>query len=270
MMISVPVLNKDGEASSILSYLPLPFTFEYRYDLIKRAVLTELQNKKQPKGVDPLAGKRTTAESWGVGYGVARVPRVKGSGHPRASQAAFVPSARGGYHPTAPKAEKVIKVKMNNKEKKLALFSAIACTAKLDLVIKRGHLINNPKLSLPLVLSEEVSKMEKVKDLVSFLRKLGIYDDIESRVKESLKIRAGKGKRRGRRYKERKGPLLVKLGDEPIAKAFRNLAGADVADVRNLPVHLLAPGGLPGRLTLWTIAAYNYLAEKYGYIGERK
>ncbi len=264
--ISIPLVNKEGEAVDKLTYLPIPFTYEYRYDLIKRAVLTELQNSKQPKGVDLLAGKRTSAKSWGVGYGIARVPRVKGSGNPRSGQAAFIPSAKGGYHPTAPKSNKSVKVKMNKKEKMLALFSAIACTAKLDFIIKRGHIITNPNLTLPIVLDEEASKIEKVKDLVNLLKKLGLYEDLK-RVKENLKIRAGKGKRRGRKYKERKGPLLIKLGDEAIAKAFKNLPGADVADVRSLAVHLLAPGSLPGRLTLWTFAAYEYLADKYGYTG---
>jgi len=267
--ISLEVLNKNGKSEKTLTFLPLPFLAPYRYDLIKRAVLTESQNKKQPKGVDPLAGKRTSAESWGVGYGIARIPRVKGAGTPRANQGAFAPSTRGGYHPTAPKSNKVIKVKMNKKEKKLALFSAIASTANLDLVLKRGHLITNPDLKLPIILSEEVAKIEKTKELVDFLKRIGVYADIE-RVKNSIKIRAGKGKRRGRRYKERKGPLLVKLGDEPIAKAFKNLPGADVADVRNLPVYMLAPGCFPGRLTLWTINSFNYLADKFGFIGEKK
>jgi len=267
--LAIKLLDKEAKESAILSYLPLPFTYPYRYDLIKRAVLTELQNQKQPKGVDPLAGKRTSAESRGVGLGIARIPRVKGSGTPRADQGAFAPSTRGGYHPTAPKSNKRIRVKMNRKEKMFALFSAIAATAKLDLVLKRGHIISNPDISLPIVINDEVSKISKSKELIDFLKKLGIYDDIE-RVKDSIKIRAGKGKRRGRRYKERKGPLLVKYGNEPISLAFRNLPGADVADVRSLPVHLLAPGCLPGRLTIWTINAYNYLADKYGFIGERK
>jgi len=267
--LAVKLFDKEAKESKALNYLPLPFTVEYRYDLIKRAVLTELQNQKQPKGVDPMAGKRTNAESRGVGYGIARIPRVRASGTPRADQGAFAPSTRGGYHPTAPKSEKKVRVKMNKKEKKLALFSAIAATAKLDLVLRRGHQITNPDLSLPIVVDEEVSKISKTKELIDFLKKLGIYADIE-RVKSSIKIRAGKGKRRGRRYQERKGPLLVKLGNEPIALAFKNLAGADVADVRNLPVHQLAPGCLPGRLTIWTLNAYNYLADKFGFVGERK
>jgi large subunit ribosomal protein L4e len=61
---------------------------------------------------------------------------------------------------------------------------------------------------------------------------------------------------------------LVVLGEEPIKNAFKNLPGVDVYDVRNLPIHALAPGCLPGRLTIWTINSYKYLAEKFGYIGE--
>ena len=188
------VLNKEGNVSKVLNYLPLPFYYEYRYDLIKRAVLTELQNIKQPKGADILAGKRTTAESWGVGYGVARVPRVKGSGYPRASQAAFAPNTVKGYNPTAPKVNKIL------------------------------------------------------------------------RVKKTINIRAGKGKRRGRKYKERKSILLVVYDNEPVKYAFKNLPGVDVVDIRNIKVHDLAPGCLPGRLTIWTLKAFEYLAKKYNYI----
>jgi large subunit ribosomal protein L4e len=265
--LSVSLIGAEGKEIAKLNFVPIPFLTEYRYDLIKRAVLTELQNMKQPKGVDPLAGKKTTAESWGVGYGIARVPRVKGSGYPKASQGAFAPMTRGGYNPTAPKSNKVIKVKINKKEKRKAFFSAIACTANLNMILKRGHKISNSKLKLPLVIGEEVAKINKTKEVEEFLKKIGIYDDI-IRVKDNIKIRAGKGKRRGRRYKERKGPLLVVLGEEPIKNAFKNLPGVDVYDVRNLPIHALAPGCLPGRLTIWTINSYKYLAEKFGYIGE--
>jgi large subunit ribosomal protein L4e len=264
--IEVFVIGQDGSVDSKLSYIPKPFLSEYRYDLIKRAFLTEEQNKKQPKGVDPLAGKRTSAESWGVGYGVARVPRVKGGGTPRANQGAFAPNTIGGYNPTAPKSNKVIKVKINRKEKIKALFSAIAATMNIELIQKRGHIITNPDIKLPIVLSENACKINKVKDAIRLFKNLGLYNDIE-RVSKTIKIRAGKGKMRGRRYKERKSLLLVTLGDEPIKFALNNLPGVDVSNVRNLPVHKLAPGGHPARLTVWTINAYKYLAQKYGFIG---
>jgi len=263
--IEVFVLNKEGNVSKVLNYLPLPFLYEYRYDLIKRAVLTELQNSKQPKGVDVLAGKRTTAESWGVGYGVARVPRVKGSGYPRASQAAFAPNTVKGYNPTAPKVNKKIRVKINKKEKILALFSAISATKNLELVLRRGHKFDYGKISLPIVIDEDVSSIKKTSDVVDFLKKTTLIEDI-LRVKETINIRAGKGKRRGRKYKERKSILLVIYDNEPIRYAFKNLPGVDVVDVRNIKVHDLAPGCLPGRLTIWTLKAFEYLAKKYSYI----
>ncbi len=72
---------------------------------------------------------------------------------------------------------------------------------------------------------------------------------------------------RGRKYKERKSFLLVCYGEEPIKNAVKNLPGVDVSDVRNLSVSKLAPGGHPGRLTLWTYKAFKYLADKFGYIG---
>ena len=71
--------------------LPRVFLTPVRHDLIRRAVLAIETSRLQPKGTDPLAGKRTSAESWGVGHGVARVPRIKGG-----SRAARVPQAVGG------------------------------------------------------------------------------------------------------------------------------------------------------------------------------
>ena len=57
--------------------LPPVFMEEYRPDLIRRAVLVMQSNRLQPKGPNPLSGRKTSAESWGVGRGVSRVPRIK-------------------------------------------------------------------------------------------------------------------------------------------------------------------------------------------------
>jgi large subunit ribosomal protein L4e len=58
---------------------------------------------------------------------------------------------------------------------------------------------------------------------------------------------------RGRRYKQRKS-LLIVTGEFPL-KAAQNLAGVDVVTFDQLNTELLAPGTLPGRLTVFTESA---------------
>ena len=240
--------------------LPEVFSYEVREDVIKRAYLAALTARIQPQGRDPMAGKRTTAESWGVGYGIARVPRVKGERHPRSTSAAFVTMAVGGRRAHAPTVEKRIRERINKKERRLAIKSAIAATAIKELVERRGHVLP-PKISLPVIVKAEIEEIETTKQAKEFLAKMGLWSDVE-RVRKKIKIRAGKGKMRGRRYKEGKSLLIVFSGKCKAVKAFRNLPGVTVAYVKNLSVLHLAPGGVPGRLTLWSEIAIKMLAER--------
>ena len=253
----VPIYDLEGNEVSKIE-LPKVFNYEVREDIIKRAYLSALTARIQPQGRDPMAGKRTTAESWGVGYGIARVPRVKGERHPRAASAAFVTMAVGGRRAHAPTVEKVIHEKINKKERRLAIKSAIAATANRDFVIKRGHLLPQ-KLSLPVIVKKDIENIETTKQAKELLMKLGLWDDV-MRVYKRIKIKAGKGKMRGRRYKEGKSLLIVLSGKCKALKAFRNLPGVTVAYVDNLSVIHLAPGGVPGRLTLWSEEAIKMLA----------
>jgi len=240
--------------------LPEVFSYEVREDVIKRAYLAALTARIQPQGRDPMAGKRTTAKSWGVGYGIARVPRVKGERHPRATSAAFVTMAVGGRRAHAPTVEKRMRERINKKERRLAIKSAIAATAIRELVERRGHVLP-PKISLPIIVKAEVEEIETAKQAKEFLTKMGLWSDVE-RVRRRIKIRAGKGKMRGRRYKEGKSLLVVFSRKCKAVKAFRNLPGVTVAYVKNLSVLHLAPGGVPGRLTLWSEGALKMLAER--------
>ena len=87
---------------------------------------------------------------------------------------------------------------------------------------------------------------------------LGVYDDI-IRAKEGKRIRAGRGKTRGRKYKKVKGPLVVVGEDNGISLGARNHAGVDVVVAENLNAELLAPGTHPGRLTIYTKSAVEKL-----------
>jgi large subunit ribosomal protein L4e len=251
------VFNLEGKAVG-KTELPPVFATPLRPDVIKRAVLAIQSTRYQPQGRDPMAGKRTTAESRGTGGGMARIPRVKGPG----GRAAFAPGTvkgRAGHPPTS---EKRIIRKISKKERRLALCSAIAATASKELVSSRGHAVEDVP-EIPLIVVDELEELKKTKEVEKTLIRLGVLSDIY-RVKESRKIRAGKGKRRGRRIKQRRGPLLVVAENKGITEAAQNIPGVEIVAVNNLNAELLAPGAHPGRLTIWTNGAIGKLNELCG------
>lgn len=251
---TVKVLDLGGNAVGDVQ-LPQQFLEPVRPDLILRAYLSALTARLQPKGTDPMAGKRTTAISFGIGLGLARVPRVKGSLWPTAR---FAPNVVKGRRAHPPKVEKVLHERINKKERRKAIRSAIAATAIKDLVIARGHIVDKVP-QIPLVVGNDFERIGVMADLRRALETLGLWDDVE-RVAERVRVRSGKGKMRGRRYKEGKSLLIVtSTTDAPIIKVAKNLPGVDAVAVRNLSVLYLAPGGVPGRLTVWTLGAIEEL-----------
>lgn len=249
--MKIKVYSLEGEAIDEME-LPEIFNEEFRPDVIKRAVLSAQTARVQPWGPDPMAGKRTSAQSYGAGRGVAMVPRIKNG-----SRAAFVPQAVGGRRAHPPRPQKNYHERINRKERRLAIRSAVAATARKDLVEARGHRIENVP-QLPLVVDDELSMIKRTADTREVFRKLGIMDDIV-RAKEGKKIRAGKGKMRGRKYRTPRGPLIVVGDDKGITRGARNHPGVDVVTVENLNAELLAPGTHPGRLTVFTRSAIEKL-----------
>ncbi len=238
--------------------LPNVFAIPLRPDVIKRAVLAIQTSRRQPQGRDPMAGKRTTAESRGTGMGTARVPRVKGGG----GRAALAPSTVGGRQPHPPKSEKKITKHITKKEARLALLSAIAATASKDAVAIRGHRIEDVA-EIPLIVTDSIEELKKTSELEAALTNLGVLSDLY-RVKDSRKIRAGKGKHRGRKMKQAIGPLIVVAENRGVFNAANNLPGVDVAMVSDLNAEMLAPGTHPGRLTLWTNGAIEQIEKLCG------
>ncbi len=247
----INVLDLEGKK---VKAIPLPkiFSIPYRIDLVKKAFLFLQTSRFQPKGASKLSGHKYSVESLGAGYGMARVSRIKGGGVKRMS-AAFVPSAVGGRPTHPPKPEKRIKKRINRMEKILALLSAISMTANPEIVSSRGHRIN--KLKLPIVLTDDIQSIKKTSDLKRILENIGLKEEIE-RCSEK-KIRAGKGKRRGRKYKRRIGPLIVVSKDDGIIKAASNIPGLEAITIDKLSVLNLAPGAHPIRLVIWSESAIN-------------
>jgi large subunit ribosomal protein L4e len=251
------VFNLQGKPVGKISLPPI-FEMPIRPDVIKRAVLAIQSTKIQPQGRDPLAGKRTSAESRGVGLGIARIPRLKGP----AGRAALAPGTVGGRAAHPPTSGKKIVKKIPKKEKRLALLSAIAATGYKEIVTSRGHSIEGVP-AIPLVVTDDLAKLRKTKEVEETLISLGVLSDI-LRVRESEKVRAGKGKRRGRKIKQAVGPLIVVAENNGIINAAENIPGLDVVTVKDLNAEVLAPGAHPGRLTIWTVGAIEKVKEFYG------
>ncbi|MHA1472184.1 MAG: 50S ribosomal protein L4 [Promethearchaeota archaeon] len=255
-MEKVNVYDLDGNKKSLVE-IPQIFNVKPRRDLIQLASEVSSSKNKQVQGRNKRAGLRNTAEGWGTGHGMSRTPRIKGSGFPTSRNAGRVPFAKGGRRAHPIKTEKIVEKKINKKINKLSIISAISASGDLEWVKKRGHLIKNIP-EIPLVIDDKIQTVKKTKFLFTILTELGLAEDL-FRAKKGKKVRAGKGKRRGRKYKNKKSVLIVIKEDFGVIKASRNIPGLDIMKIKNLSVAHLAPGGLPGRLVLWSQSAFNEL-----------
>ncbi|MEM1541279.1 MAG: 50S ribosomal protein L4 [Ignisphaera sp.] len=237
--------------------LPLVFSLPVRIDVIRRAVHSALTAKLQPKGRDPLAGKRRVGESWGIGYSVARVPRLDNG------RAVFAPNVRGGRRQFAPTVMERIHEEINRKEMKLAIMSSLAGLADPKFVFKRSYVVPKSVENIPIVVVNSIEDISATKDLKKFLVRLGLWGNIE-RAQEMTRIRAGRGKMRGRRYVEPKSLLfIISSSKAPLTRAIRNLPGSDYVTPMTLNILKLAPGGLPGRLSIITVKALEMISHLF-------
>jgi large subunit ribosomal protein L4e len=245
-MKKVNIYSIDGTSKEQID-LPDIFNTPYRPDIIRKAFNILRSNKRQPYGSDPLAGTKHAVASAGKGRGMSRVPRLT-----QGQRGALAPCVVGGRRAHPPKSERNWKEKINKKEKTLAKNSAIAATANKEIITKRGHKYND-KITLPIIIDDKFEKITKTKDVITTLDKLGVYDDI-LRAANGKHIRAGKGKARARKYKKPKSILIVSTKVE-IQKSSKNLSGVDVVKPKEINIEHLAPGGEPGRLTIFTKSA---------------
>ena len=263
--------NKVGEVE-----LPPQFEEEFRPDLIQRAVLVIQSHKRRVYAASDEAGKRASAKlsrrrrdyRGSYGFGISRVPRkiLSRRGSRMNWVGAFAPGTVGGRQAHPPKSEKIWRKKINKKEMAKAIRSSIAVTITKNVVAERGHILPN---DYPFILNDEFESLSKTKDILKALIKLGLENEL-ARVKIK-KIRAGKGKLRGRKYKKKKGPLIVVSRACELSKAVINIPGVDAVEVKNLNAELLAPGAKGGRLTLWTKSAIEILDKEklFGYYDKK-
>jgi large subunit ribosomal protein L4e len=242
-----------GKPSDVLD-LPQVFLGDVRIDLVRRDVLAARANRRQSYGPGREAGMRHAVSTWGKGRGASRVPRLTDS-----RRGAQAPCVVGGRRAHPPRPWKDWSMKVNRKERISARNSALSAVKNPDIVSSRGHRFKS-KLTLPVVIENDVENLEKTAEAVDFLTKLGVYEDVE-RARNGRKVRAGRGKMRGRRYKTPKSFLFVISDPSVGGKAFRNLPGVDIVSPGHLNTEVLAPGGDPGRLTLFSAKAFERLKE---------
>ncbi|ONI27295.1 hypothetical protein PRUPE_1G078100 [Prunus persica] len=264
LLVTVQSLEGDMATDQTQTVaLPDVMKASIRPDIVTFVHSNISKNSRQPYAVSKKAGHQTSAESWGTGRAVSRIPRVPGGGTHRAGQGAFGNMCRGGRMFAPTKIWRRWHRKINVNQKRYAVVSAIAASAVPSLVLARGHKIETVP-ELPLVVSDSIEGVEKTSAALKVLKQIGAYSDAE-KAKDSHSIRPGKGKMRNRRYINRKGPLIV-YGTEgaKLVKAFRNIPGIDIINVERLNLLKLAPGGHLGRFVVWTKSAFEKLDSIYG------
>lgn len=252
----VHLLNLDGKQSGTLS-LPLAFSEPVRSDLIQRAVVAAQSHRRQPYGTAPTAGMRHSVEWSGKGKGVARTPRLMDS--MRGAQAPNTVSGRAA-HP--PKVDRIWAKKINTKERRLAFASALAATRLERLASARGHAVPRG-IHLPVVLADPLEEISTVSGARELLERLKLWRDVERAASRTHLRASGRARRRGR-VRRTPRSLLVVTSAPGKALGFRNLAGVEVVPAERLSTEDLAPGGTPGRLTLFSRGAVESLRSRLG------
>lgn len=262
----VKILSLDGEEKRERK-LPEVFNENYRPDLIKRAVEHYRSKKRQSYGADRRAGMKTSAHYEGsrhvgpnsqmMNREMSRMPREHGD-TARRFRALLAPHAVGGIKAHPPKPEKKRAKEMNKKEKKKATRSAIASTANGKAVRDRNHRFDG---ELPMVVEDDLQSLKKTSEVENFLRNIGLGEDLE-RAKDK-KVRSGKGKMRGRKYKRKKSVLIVVSEDEGIKRSAGNIPGVEVVKVDDLNSEVLSPGAHGARLTVYTESALDEIDERW-------
>ncbi|MBS3155414.1 50S ribosomal protein L4 [Candidatus Woesearchaeota archaeon] len=261
------ILSLEGKKVKSID-LPIQFSEEYRPDLIKRAILAIFSHKRQSYGVFERAGKQQSAKlsrrrhdyKGAYGIGISRAPRktMWRRGTQFGWVGAYAPFSVGGRRAHPPMPNKVWDEKINKKERRKAIRSAISATAIKELF----------NYEVPFVLENKFEDLSKTKDVKVVLKNINLLNEIERCQKR--KIRAGKGKLRGRTYKKKIGPLIVVSKDCNIIKAAENLPGVNVVKVNELNASSLTKGVNLARLTLYTEAAIERLKNENLFTNEVK
>ena len=251
----VHVYSLDGDVVKTVE-LPTVFRTDVRLDLIRRAVTAFQANRRQPYGPSPNAGMHHSVRWAGKGQGVSRVPRLRGT-----MTGAQAPGTVGGRRAHPPRPDTVWVKKVNEHERRLARNAALAALKDPQIVAARGHRFPED-LTLPVVIEDGIETLAPedgaTREGLKILNRLGLLPDVE-RAKEGRHIRAGRGKMRGRRYRQPRSLLVVVKESHNVRRLLGNLPGVEVVSPAGLNAEVLAPGGDAGRLTVFSEGALEVL-----------
>lgn len=249
--------------------LPSCFSYRIREDIIVKVL--EAQKINQPYAPSIVAGKQYSASGkishrrhvWKTHYGkgISRIPRKIMSR--RGSQfiwvGATVPQAIGGRRTHPPKVISMInRKKINKKEMLIALMSSISATANKEEIKKKYERLEDEGIeikNLPFIVESKIISL-KAKELLESLKKI-FGEKLFDLALKKRKVRSGKGKLRGRKYKSTAGMLLVVGEKEKIKTNLFEFANAENLNVTSLSK------GRQGRLVLYTEQAIKDLGEKF-------
>lgn len=259
------ILDINGKKMKDLE-LPEFFSIPVREDLISKV----LESKKtwQPFSPSPTAGRHHVASGkivhrrhvWRSGYGrgISRIPRkiMTRKGSQFNWVGAEVSATRGGRRAHPPKVIAMINpLKINKKEIKLAIMSALSATANKKQISSRYKKIDEKDLKeLPIVVESKIISL-KSKELLKSIKEI-LGEKIFGIILKKKEVRSGRGKFRGRKYKSNPSILII-LGEKEKMKT----TAFEVRNAKNLGIQDLAKGG-PGRITVYTEQAIKDLQEK--------
>ena len=247
-MPKAPIYNLEGKQEKETE-IPEIFSLPVKAELIRRAVLAENTHNLQPQAHYVLAGMQTTAMYYGAmssyrtgrHMGIAIRPREKLGGG-RQGKVKRIPSAVKGKRAHPHMVEKRIVENMNKKEYQNALLSSISASAQ--------------KTGKPLIISNDIEKVKKTKEMLKIFKSLNIVNIEES--KSSKHVR--KGLRRSSSQRHYKNLMLLVVNeDKGAVKAARNIAGVNVLTLNHLNANALSPGGNSFVKVLWSESALNNL-----------
>lgn len=254
--------DKTGKEKKEIE-LPKNFSQKPREDILLKVFEAQKLETSQSYGIMPGAGAGYSASgivrhrrhAWKSAYGkgISRIPRkiMSRSGSSFNWIGATISSTRGGRNPHGPRAEKNVFKKINKKEFLIALNTSLIGTIDKDLIEKKY----NKKISSGFVFSEELLSL-KTKDFLEVLKKL--FGDSYEKILKRKKVRAGKGKLRGRKYKSNAGLLFVIGSDEEMKRK-----GITVVKADELRISDLSPNGVPGRITCYSEKAIKEIGERF-------
>ncbi|KAF2289983.1 hypothetical protein GH714_039416 [Hevea brasiliensis] len=217
-------LNEMATDSASTLALPDVMKASIRPDIVNFVHANISKNSRQPYAVSKRAGHQTSAESWGTGRAVSRIPRVPGGGTHRAGQGAFGNMCRGG-----------------------------ACL----LLLKSGAAGTVRSI-------DSAESVEKTSAAIKVLKEIGAYPDAEkAKDSHAIRPGKGKMRNR-RYISRKGPLIVYGTEGAKLVKAFRNIPGVEVANVDRLNLLKLAPGGHLGRFVIWTKSAFEKLDSIYG------